>query len=776
MWLQFLIFNCGLPRYVLKQMNLKLFTLIFIFTLVPLSASVNSLKIKLKSVEGIKRIEVLNELAFNLWEENSTEAYRYAVEARDLSSKLSYKKGLAWAYNNIGLSHLNRNKNKEAYSALQKGLKIFIELKDTKGIATCYDNIGDTHRFRGSIDSALYYYNLSLPLFKKIGDRKGEAMAYSSLGLMYWRKGLNNEALNNFYISYVIRKELGLKLEIAMSLNNIGTIYWRYANYEKALESYSESLRLREEINDEKGQIVSGSNIGLIFHKMKNYDKAETLYRTALSRSEKINFTFGKAYANHNLGLLFLDKKDYDRSIVFSQKAVKYYYEINELNAVAHSLSYIGSAYAGKGDDAKAVKYFNAAIDTALKADDKYSLAITYQSIAKLNIHRGDINEAEKHLQKAYEISLKENLSELITEHYLNYSNLLQKKGDVTGAFNYYKKYIEAKDNLRLEQMNNDITNWQIKYEVDKKESENQKLREENVIKQAQFENQRNLNNLLFVILIVAVLTFSISILYIRLKRKTQQKIIEQKNELELLNKKLALKNENLKEANHSKDKLFSIISHDLRSPFQSIIGLSDILHSERDKLTKEEISEFAGSINRSSRNLLTLTNNILEWSKMQLNKISIDKKEINLSEIFEQVILAYYPQASEKKISLEVISGNEVKLISDAHLLSTVLRNLVNNSIKFSKPGGSVKLGAVLKAEFVDIFVEDNGIGLNEDDLPKIFDIKQNFSTAGTNNERGTGLGLIICKEFVETLNGKIIVNSRLGIGTRFTVSIPVE
>lgn len=756
-------------------MKLNLYTLIFLFSFTLFGASVDSLKIELKSAEGLKRIDILNKLASNLWEENSLEAYNYAVEARDLSLKLSYLKGLAWAYNNIGLSYLNRNKIDEAYLVLKRGLKIFLDLKDSEGIAACYDNIGDVYRFRGAIDSALHYYNLSLPLFKKNGDRKGEGMAYSSIGLMYWRKGLNNEALNNFYRAYVLRKELGLKMETAMSLNNIGTIYWRYANYEKALESYTESLRLREEINDEKGQIVSGSNIGLIFHKMKNYDKAETLYRTSLSRSEKLNYNFGIAYANHNLGLLFLDKKDYDRSIVFSKEAVKYYYAIHELNAVAHSLSYIGSAYAGKGDDKKAAEYFNAAIDTALKADDNYSLAITYQSFAKLNINRGETNVAEKYLQKAYEIAAKGNLTELITEHYLNYSNLLQKKGDIAGAYNYYKKYIEAKDNLRLEQMNNDVTNWQIKYETDKKEKENQALREENAIKQAQFENQRSFNNFLLIILIVALFAFAITILYFRLKRKTQQEIVEQKNELERLNKELAIKNENLEEANHSKDKLFSIISHNLRSPFQSIIGLSDILHSEKDKLTDEEISEFAGSINRSSKNLLTLTNNILEWSKMQLDKISVDKKELKLSDIFEQVILAYYSQASEKKIKIEVISGKEIQLMSDAHLLATILRNLINNSIKFSKPGGRIQFGAVLNAETVDIFVEDNGIGLSEDDLPKIFDIKQNFSTMGTNNEKGTGLGLIICKEFVETLNGKIFAKSKLGEGTRFTVSIPL-
>ncbi|MBZ0201297.1 MAG: HAMP domain-containing histidine kinase, partial [Ignavibacteriaceae bacterium] len=340
--------------------------------------------------------------------------------------------------------------------------------------------------------------------------------------------------------------------------------------------------------------------------------------------------------------------------------------------------------------------------------------------------------------------------------------------------FDYYKKYIDTRDNLRLEQINNDVTNWQIKYETEKQGKENEKLREDNKFKQAQIDNQKSLNKLLMIILIIALFTFILSILYFRLKRKTQQKIIEQKNELERLNKELEIKNENLEEANRSKDKLFSIISHDLRSPFQAIVGLSDILITEKNSLTEEEIERFIKGINESGKNLSTLTNNILEWSKIQLDKISVDIKEINLKNIFEQLISTYSAQATEKKIKVEISGEAEILINSDKHVLSTILRNLLTNSIKFCKPGGTIKLGAEQNEKSVDVFVDDNGVGISEIDIPKLFDIKANFSTNGTNDEKGTGLGLIICKEFSEILNGTISVKSVINEGTRFTVSLP--
>ncbi len=757
-------------------MKIKILTLIILFTFTAFGSAVDSLKIKLKNASGINRIGILNSLAYQLWEVDSKQAYDYASEARDLSIKWSYQKGLGWALNNIALSFIDQNKNGEAYSLLQKAEKIFIEIKSDSGLAECYDNIGDTQRFRGRIDSALYYYRLSLPVYQRMGDKKGEAMANSGIGLMYWRKGLNNEALNNFYLAYLIRKEMGLKYETAMSLNNLGTIYWRYANYEKALEYYSESLQIREEIADWKGQIITSGNIGLIFLKMKNYAKAETFFRDGLASSKKKNYLFGIAYTNHNLGLLYLDTKVADSSIYYSTEAVKYYYKINEFNAVAHSLSYIGSAYAIKGDDKKAIEFFQASIDTALKADDNYSLAITYQSFAKLHLEKGEIDAAEKYLQMAYQIAQRENLTDLIIEHYYIYSNLLQKRGNISASFDYYKKYIETRDNLRLEQMNNDVTNWQIKYETEMKEKENKKLRQENDLKQVQIDNQRNLNNMLMILLLVAFFAFVVSVLYFRLKRKTEQKIIEQKNELERLNKELESKNKNLEEANRSKDKLFSIISHDLRSPFQAIIGLSEVLISEKDSITEEETAEFIKGINESGKNLLTLTNNILEWSKVQLDKISVDKKKFKLGEIFEQLVSTHSAQTSEKQMKVEICCGTEISILSDKQILSTILRNLLTNSIKFSNPGGTIKIGAEQNNDSVHIFVEDKGVGIGEIDLPKLFDIKSNFSTQGTNDEKGTGLGLIICKEFSELLNGTISIKSALNMGTTITVSLPIE
>lgn len=229
-----------------------------------------------------------------------------------------------------------------------------------------------------------------------------------------------------------------------------------------------------------------------------------------------------------------------------------------------------------------------------------------------------------------------------------------------------------------------------------------------------------------------------------------------------------------LLELNHTKDKLFSIIGHDLRSPFNNILGFSDLLIKRQHDSTFSDAEKFLKIINGLANNTLILLDNLLNWAKSQTGVLNIAKENILLSDIIHEVIKLNKPVAKTKDISLNSFCDEEIKIFGDKNLLKTVFRNLISNAIKFTNPEGEIKIIAIKKNDWVEVTISDNGIGISKEKLNDFFNLSQIKSTVGTANEKGSGLGLILCKEFVEKHGGKIWVESKFGKGSDFKFTLP--
>ena len=229
-------------------------------------------------------------------------------------------------------------------------------------------------------------------------------------------------------------------------------------------------------------------------------------------------------------------------------------------------------------------------------------------------------------------------------------------------------------------------------------------------------------------------------------------------------------------ELNATKDKLFSIIAHDLRSPFNGIIGFSELLidNLKGFEITKSE--KYLGIIHSLAQDTLVLLDNLLHWAKMQTGQISFNPKKIILSSIILEIIETSNSMAKIKDISLNQMESDDIELYADENMLTMVLRNLISNAIKFTKPGGEINVSALQNDKFIEIAVSDNGVGMNEDNQNKLFRLETNETTIGTVNEKGSGLGLVLCKEFVEKLGGNIWVESELGKGSDFKFTLPLN
>jgi PAS domain S-box-containing protein len=247
------------------------------------------------------------------------------------------------------------------------------------------------------------------------------------------------------------------------------------------------------------------------------------------------------------------------------------------------------------------------------------------------------------------------------------------------------------------------------------------------------------------------------------------QDITERKQEEEQLVKL----NHQLKELNATKDKLFSIIAHDLKGPFSSILNLSELLHETlHNDMVKSET--FIEHINSSAKNTLILLDNLLNWAKTQTGKIKFEPERLSLQPIIQGIVTLLSSSAKMKNIVLRNFQSEDIMVAVDRNMIDTILRNLISNAIKFSHSGGTVNIFAISHLHDVEIVIADEGVGMNEKTQNQILNIDANVSTTGTANEKGSGLGLILCREFVEKHEGKIWVESELNKGTKFHFTLP--
>jgi PAS domain S-box-containing protein len=247
----------------------------------------------------------------------------------------------------------------------------------------------------------------------------------------------------------------------------------------------------------------------------------------------------------------------------------------------------------------------------------------------------------------------------------------------------------------------------------------------------------------------------------ITLQRKAEQTLIKSEQQL--------------RELNATKDKFFSIIAHDLKNPFNDLMGFTQLLAMNIDKYDKPKIGQFANIIHHSSKLAYNLLENLLDWSRSQTGTLKFKPEKFNVNHIIEENIELLESTAHNKNIQIYSEFDTEINAFADKNMARTIIRNLISNAIKYTKQGGYININSHSNKNFCEISISDNGIGISEKNISKIFKIDESFSTTGTEREKGTGLGLILCKEFVEKNRGKLWVKSEPDKGSTFTFTLPL-
>jgi signal transduction histidine kinase len=264
-------------------------------------------------------------------------------------------------------------------------------------------------------------------------------------------------------------------------------------------------------------------------------------------------------------------------------------------------------------------------------------------------------------------------------------------------------------------------------------------------------------------------------------EKKAKEKVLvlneainQQKEEISLMNNSLTSQAEKLAESNHTKDKLFAILGHDLRSPISSLEGALSLMNT--GGFTPDELQTLIPNLHKNVKNMQNTLDNLLQWAISQMQGMNVNPTYILLDDIIDEQIKLFAGVAKAKQITITTEISSPLNAWADANHIRLILRNLINNALKFTPQGGSIKVqGHFQKAQIV-VDVIDTGIGMNEEQLAKLFKANQHFSTSGTSGEKGTGLGLLLCQEVVTKNGGAIWVSSKQGQGSTFSFSLPAK
>lgn len=553
---------------------------------------------------------------------------------------------------------------------------------------------------------------------------EGIAAANRAVGLNYWRMGVYDAALNHFFIALDIYSDFKDDYHIGKLFNNIGLIFFARTQYDKALEYLNNGLTIAKKLNkpSEISRILH--NIGLIEFENRNLNKSLSLHLESLKYSLIAQDTMLQAFNYCFIGRSYAHLNKYDLAKSNLEKGLDFFKAINNPNNIAMTYNQIADFYILKKDYQEAINIAQKAFAIGEQVGNKYMKM-----------------EASKFLYKAY-----------------------QGLNDYKKAFEYSRLAGELSDTMKNETNIREIEQKVAFYEFQKK------LKEIESEKEHEIYRNKIMAQVAFAIASLLFIVAIVSFAFYRLKSKTS-------NLLMAKNKEISQLNSELEQLNFEKDKFMSIIAHDLKNPIGNFKLTTSMLVQYYDSLTDDDFKDMLLLLNDSSENVSQLLENLLQWSRSKRGNIEYNPTEIVLSDVANLCVQLLNPSALSKSITIDnQIVGNEIAF-ADANMTATIFRNLISNAIKFTPVSGNIIIGVddiSLDNNFYNIFIKDSGIGLSQDNINKLFDISTNSTTPGTAGEKGTGLGLILCKEFVEKHGGRIWVDSRSGEGSTFYFSLP--
>ncbi len=634
-----------------------------------------------------------------------------------------------------------------------------------------------------SIDSSLVYSKKALQLAKQINYTHGLGISHSYVARASAQIGEIKTALENFDKAIDIFSSEADSLNLLDNYRGIAYIASYSGNQLASLNYNKKALSLAEKLHDTLSLSIIYNNIASIYKRLDNFKLAIYYYEKTIEIEAKYQVPKDMAMTYSNMGVLSIENKKFVEAANYYQKIEELLPKIENTYVTAYLYLSLAGYYTAIDELEQAQQYVVQAEQICVQEKYKHVLARVYRQYGEVYLKGKQYEKSIQYFDKGITLSDAIGISEEYPRIYKMKAEAYAYLGKYPKAYQSLQKAIIAIDSLKSEKASNFLN----EFEAQKAKEEVQQQKLELALKEQQAENTaiKLRNKFTSALTVIFILIFVIGIVafyYFKSKKnniilKSQHAIIkDQKLLLEENIQKLEVSEENLQKLNATKDKFFSIIAHDLKSPFNSIIGFSDELAQSYDKYSDEERLEMINLVRNASKSTYSLLENLLTWAQSQSGFIQIKKEALSIKELVDESIFPYLGAAEMKKIKVLNAFDDALMVWADKDTMKIVVSNLFNNAIKFCNNGGAIHLSCKLNNGMLEMCTRDTGIGMSEQIMNDLFHIEKSVQRKGTNQEKGTGLGLILCREFVHKNGGQIWVESEVGVGSSIYFSIPVH
>ncbi len=629
---------------------------------------------------------------------------------------------------------LRYNNPVEALDYVTQAIAVATKMNDAEALAKNYQLAGSIYFNSGSFAKAKDAYQQAFVFYSQIKNEKGKAEVNNSLATINYSQGNIPAAVEGYLNALRYYEEANDKFGLLSTLNNLGNLYTKQNNFSKAIEYNLRAIKLYEESTDKLRTLVGYDQIGNIYLRQSNFSKSIEYFNKSLKLYTEINNKAGIASTLNQLGDIEMKLDKIENAILYYNRSKKISEELNMQPLVVSNLNDLGNAY-----------FLLLRYDEAI---DDFKQAIKIAKNVGQNI---ELDAAYKGLSEVYKVT---------------------KESGKAQTFSALSNQIQ--DSLYNDSIVKQLADISLRYESEKKQSQIELLSKEQKIRETDLLREKQIRNIFTGAFSVLSLIMIVLIYFYVQNKRISKNLEKQKNVLEQKNKDILEQTEKLNQLNAVKDRFFSIISHDLRNNLTTMKLYFDLIsHPDYKETDNHEVTK---SISGSVENTIDLLENLLIWASAQIKGVPIHIQKLNMHSLTQENMNLLNSLATQKKIDLKNEMEENVTAYGDMDMIRLVIRNLIANAIKFTDENGLIKVTAQTINDKCRISIIDNGVGISEQSIDRLFNQHLNPTTKGTGNEKGTGLGLILCKDFIERNNGKIWVESVQGKGSSFIFELPLH
>lgn len=677
----------------------------------------DSLEQKLKDVTGKDSVDIMNKLGLDLAYSDIKKAEFYSLLALDKSRQMRYAEGELSALINVGYSHYDHNRMDSSFYFFKKAVELAEEIGNDKGLGSAHNALGNGYKKIDDFPNAIKHYKESLHLHERNNNVSQMTAALNNIGRALTSISAFNEGTEYLLRALELNLENGFERKAALNLLGLAQIKMDQQEEEVAMDyllQVKEMANLRDDLyiqTDLFNQLI------YISGKLEKYSDASHYYEQCLSQYK----AYGKSPA--------VPKHNYADNLFQQGRLV-------EAEQVALE-----------------------SLEAKREQGNVLSQSYTLNLLADIYEAKGDLNKALAVSMEALQIVKQKKAKPRERKTYLDISDILQKQGQFELALDYRLKHDWINDSIFNAQKSAQQQAMLTLFETEQKQQQIEIQQAEISIKNIQAD-KRKTQLISLVVGAFLLFIFSGTVFWSYINTKKIKARIQQQNE-------------QLTQLNQTKDKFFSIIAHDLRSPLLGLESVGEQMDYYLKEDKTDELKNLSGQIEGTAKNLTELLDNLLNWALLQNGMIPYDPEAVDLKQEIDSVFQLLYAFASVKNISLVNQIDAPCLVNADKKAVNTILRNLISNALKFTDSGGRVSVNVKTENQLTTIEINDTGTGISAELIPTIFDLQAKRSS-GTQGEKGTGLGLVLCKELVELNKGTINVLSELGKGSSFVFQLP--